>query len=78
MLSAIDLNYDSLIQTDKVYDVATQGMLSPELVTPQLPQAKMTPQKPLGIGRIIPQFFGSRSGHAPPILSFPPRRGKEL
>ena len=65
VLSPIHFDYESLLQTDKIYDVGSQGLLSPKLVATQLPQTKMGPQKTLNVGGIIPQFSAYSPVHFP-------------
>jgi hypothetical protein len=53
MLSTINLDDESLLQTDKINNVWTQRLLPTKLVTTELPQAKMAPQKTFSVSGII-------------------------
>jgi hypothetical protein len=53
VLSTIDLDHDPLLQTCKVDDVVSQRLLPTKLVTTELPQAKMAPQKTLSVSGMI-------------------------
>jgi hypothetical protein len=79
VLSSIHLNHDSLFQTDKVYDITPQRLLSPEFVAVNPPQAELAPKHTLGIGRVVSEFSGSCSYSVHFPLSLPsPQRGEGI
>ncbi len=64
MLTAIQLDDDSGIQTYEVTDVRTDRVLPSELEVVQLSSTQMPPKEAFGVGRILAQAAG-KSDHAP-------------
>jgi hypothetical protein len=78
MLSAINFNHQSLLQTDKIDDVGSNGSLSPEFISAKVAKPKMTPKQAFGVCRIASQLSRSPCGCLQfPHPSLPPERGKE-
>jgi hypothetical protein len=50
VLTTVNLNNQSFLKADKVYDVRPNGLLTAELVAINLIAAQMLPQLPLSIG----------------------------
>jgi len=50
MLTTVQFDYQSSIQTYKIYDIVTDRMLSSELITAELSISQLYPEYPFDIG----------------------------
>jgi hypothetical protein len=58
MLAAVDFDDEPLLCTDKVGNKRPDGLLTSELVAPQLSVAQMAPEAPFCVGHIFAQSAG--------------------
>jgi len=59
MLAAINLDDQLLLETNEIYYVRPDGLLTAKFAAADLIAAEMLLQSPLGIGRIFPENPGS-------------------
>ena len=74
MLRAVDLDDQSLLEADEVYDVWAKWLLATELVTEDLPASQTNPQHSLRIGWLRTEFLSSMSDDSHCALDVPPAR----
>lgn len=55
MLPTVNFNHKFFLDTDEIYDIGRNGILTPELVSAQLARPQAVPKFPFNVGLIFAQ-----------------------
>ena len=55
MLPTVNFNHKPFLDTDEIYDIGHNGILTPELASAQLARPQAVPKLPFGVGLIFAQ-----------------------